>query len=1398
MANHFHDANGILIVGLDGHNGLHFPFVPMWFTSVNFLHPFALGGNQKTTVLFNGVNTVVNQHVTPDLWPHLGVIPDPLDLLTPLHILMGQQKTWIPRSTVLIEGEPATVCAIGGGWSIDLDCWDFGGLPTSLVFNPGTVETTPSLWDYLQGVVSVVIDVAINWILGKIMPFVAEKVMGAIGGIARSVMSSVSEAMESSFLSALLPEVEEAFEDEVGLLADELCTEVGHPVDVVTGAVVDRAVDVTLPGPIPVHWRRRYASLRARRRTSLGRGGWTHSFDQWVEDRGAAIVFHAEDGRLIRFARPTGPAGTRSRRERLTLRADGEGFQIDQREHRRTLHFTPASPGGRALLRRITDARGNAVTLAYEGDRLVTVTDTAGREIRVQYTPGGRVERLEVWARGALSQWVDHAYHPSGELAKVTDALGHAEAYAYDDEHRMVRTTLKNGASFHYAYDDATGRCVRTWGDGGLHTVDLRADPARRVAYAMGGPAPRVYRWNEQGAVVREETLTGELIKARTYDEDLRPLSLEDGAGQGIRCAYDGEGRVVSMTDPGGRETRWEYDGDLVIRRRSAGGVTETYARDPRGDVIGVDAVKDGAPGFRRSLTLRRDERGRVRGVETPRGEALGLAYDEEHNLVARTVASRGTEAMAYDALGRAVAWTAPSGRVTRMRRDPLGRLSSVEQPGGGTTTMEWDPRGLPAAITDACGRRISVARAGTGGVVSISLADGSTYAIARDGAEQFSGIEDPTGARFVIARDSAGRSFRTRSFHGTVRHDRHDRAGRVSHVLWPDGDIHAFTRDPGGRLIEQRGRDAAVRFERDDGDRVVRATAEHEGAVSKIEPAYDAVGRRVAEAQDAGTLRFVHHEGAVDRVLPDGSVTRFFHDRAGRIAAIEQDGVRVDLDRDADGRLAAVRLDGVTVERTHDPGGRLARQRVKGGEGPALDRAYTYDASGVIQRIDDSRWGAVAYDHDAAVRLRSVRGADHAEAYAYDAAGSLVEATGPGGVTRTAAIEPGNLLVGEAGVRYENDARGRRVAKITLDDRGEPAAVTRYRWDSFDRLREVTLPSGDRLRYAYDALGRRTRRERWAQGAEAPQVTEYLWDGYALAAEIVDGRTARAFVSIGAGLPLLQIEGGEVYLCVTDHVGVPQQLLDRRGRVVWEARLTAWGKVITSRGDGPAPPFRLLGQIADDDAGLTVTAARWFDPDLGRWLTPDPVSTAGGANAFAFNGAPTLVMDPSGLLCISGLEQLLADRGLLPGALSGIDAEADRLLAFDIYNKALDADWAGIFSTSDFTAAEAEALALASNGGILCFPNPFFPDGEWSPYVQGAFEQALLDRDLPVYLLSDPTAFDNLFKPFVDDAGEWALNKRVLFNELVDLTDQGWVNLPGAPDTWAGVALFGILGPPG
>jgi RHS repeat-associated protein len=70
----------------------------------------------------------------------------------------------------------------------------------------------------------------------------------------------------------------------------------------------------------------------------------------------------------------------------------------------------------------------------------------------------------------------------------------------------------------------------------------------------------------------------------------------------------------------------------------------------------------------------------------------------------------------------------------------------------------------------------------------------------------------------------------------------------------------------------------------------------------------------------------------------------------------------------------------------------------------------------------------------------------------------------------------------------------------------------------------------------------------------------------------------------------------------------------------------------VLGRGTPIESPFRLLGQVADEDAELCWTRFRVFDAEVGGWLSADPLGTRGGLNLHAYVPAPSNAVDPLGL----------------------------------------------------------------------------------------------------------------------------------------------------------------------
>jgi RHS repeat-associated protein len=1019
------------------------------------------------------------------------------------------------------------------------------------------------------------------------------------------------------------------------------------PISVVSGAVVDEDVDLAIHGLVPMTWRRLYSTQRTTDHTPLGRGGWTHSYHQWMEFEADLLRLRDADGSTLELRGVEPGQALFHRERRLEITPDKRGgatvFSLDDRL-RRT--FAPLSGGGRAYLREISNSRGDKLLVEYDNERLARIVDTAGRAIEVEHDRDGHISRLSVLppakkpgTKRAPLQTVSFAYDEDGALVRVTDALGESSSYAYDEHRRLAKKTLPNGLSFHYVYDPETGRCIRSWGDGGIHAGDIQYDLEQGITRLTGNPEPRIFTWRrEDGAVVGISSPDGLFTRAIDLDEDLLPTAIKNGVGDGFSYAYDERGNLTRITDALGRDVELEYEADLLVRRKAGERVTE-FAYDHRGMLVSAK-YPGGA-----TISLTYDERGRLSTIHGPDGPRSTLIYDEQNNIVEERRPRGAVLRFAYDAMGRPVSFTDPLGRTIRRELDALGRCVALHYPDGGSVRFALDALGRVTREIDASGSTLAYRYAGLRSPVELTGPDGQAWTLVHDTNERLQQVKNARGERFDFRYDRASNPRETRSFDGRITRFTYGRNHRLARVELPDGAWLACRYDAAGRLVAEDSPHGTIEIERSADGRTERYVLHDPAGDVVVEATYDDLGRLVAESQNGKTLRYEYdlHNRCIARHLPTGQVTRYAYDADDHVVGVEHDGYRVELRRDLAGSLAGLAFvpAGIESRRVLDAMGRLTREWVGAGTRVVVDRLYAYEGKKLIS-MNDARWGAIRYGYDAVGRLVEATSRAGREAFEYDTAGSLQ----PAGAAWE--IAPGNVLRKTERAEYAYDEASRRVREVRRDNGLE----THYFWDCRDRLREVLLPDGTRVLMTYDAFGRRVRKEvvdpvrPTAPDTlpEPPQrrTVEYLWDGSCLAAEIDSERGARVFVHVpGTMTPLLQQEGGEIHAVITDHLGAPTELVDQRGELAWSATRSAWGVVREAErravrdGRPVEPPFRLLGQHHDEDVGLCYVRHRWFDPAVARFLSPDPLDLAGGPNLFAFNGTPTMHVDPLGLACI-------------------------------------------------------------------------------------------------------------------------------------------------------------------
>ena len=108
--------------------------------------------------------------------------------------------------------------------------------------------------------------------------------------------------------------------------------------------------------------------------------------------------------------------------------------------------------------------------------------------------------------------------------------------------------------------------------------------------------------------------------------------------------------------------------------------------------------------------------------------------------------------------------------------------------------------------------------------------------------------------------------------------------------------------------------------------------------------------------------------------------------------------------------------------------------------------------------------------------------------------------------------------------------------------------------------------------------------------------------------------------------VPLALFQDGKAYSIVTDHLGTPVEAYNEQGEEVWYRRLDMNGKVIeersmlyTSYKDYIKIPFLFQGQYYDEEIKLAYNRFRYYSPDMGMYISSDPIGLAGGFNTYAY-----------------------------------------------------------------------------------------------------------------------------------------------------------------------------------
>ena len=450
----------------------------------------------------------------------------------------------------------------------------------------------------------------------------------------------------------------------------------------------------------------------------------------------------------------------------------------------------------------------------------------------------------------------------------------------------------------------------------------------------------------------------------------------------------------------------------------------------------------------------------------------------------------------------------------------------------------------------------------------------------------------------------------------------------QVTEVVAPDGVSQTFEYDARGFLIAARQPGAAFEWARDANGEVIRETHRIGDRTYVIENERDPMGLRTGLRTSLGLHVDVRRDGLGDVVrLDDNGRTAVSYTRNEIGAPIRREfaggGAQID-DYDAVGRLirrSVVQPGAATTGAPEWVGRRAAG---------AIEKTYAYTPVDEVASIITADDGTTEFQYDLRRGLqRKTTNDGSIEQHRLDATGNYL--------TPDNEYLSGDRIVRHGDTKYTYDNRGFLEEKRTLRDDGAEQ-ITRFVWNGFNLLQSVGLPDGRRVDFEYDAFARRMAKRVVRLDPvgreDVLSTTHYVWDLVNLIHEVnLQTNTTRTFLyedNEYAGPIAERVKQGWIHY-IGDKKEGPEELVDESGARIAKLERETFGR--TRYADGPmaTTPFRDPGQYADPETGLYYNRARYYDPDIGRFISPDPVSYEGGYNLYRYGPNPIGWLDPMG-----------------------------------------------------------------------------------------------------------------------------------------------------------------------
>ena len=930
---------------------------------------------------------------------------------------------------------------------------------------------------------------------------------------------------------------------------------------------------------------------------------WTHTYDMYMNiitdnyNNISYYAFHMQDGALLIYKTENGALAKYTEGNYYTLTPSTPNANTYTLKSTGQISYTfTKKSDGIYYLTQIKDRHDNAMTINIGSNNNGHYRVNSVSTLGRTLTFSYTSDTSLYYVKDPINRYV-RFYYTDGQMTSLKDAKNQTTYFNYGTL-ESEKGLLKEIQlpKGNYVYNDYQRRKLKSMSYVGLST-QTHMDIAITPNYQNGNTTSTVTeRLNNDQSVTTNYTMNDKNQVTHVSDNLNTDMSYQYGVG-------------------------YPDNPDLLTQKsNNKTGLQTSYAYDTSNGLMTSITYSDGSETH--NMHVLYNNYNDITEYTDANNNTTYYGYDNNtHNMISITDALGKTTYIDYDNGGHGVPIrvTNPMGTSIEYGYNSYGNLNEITIPSlNVNATMTYDGISRMSTKTDFAGKTISYTYDNNDNLETITDADGKTTTYNYDANDNVNWIQNANGKKTNFTYDSNTDFLTQMSFQGYTRSYTYNRDGTLNSFTNPNGQTFNYTYNNSGEMSG------------------------------------------------------------------DGYTTLQYYSSTGRLWKVSKDGKPITYTYDSFDRVSSIAYDGKTVSYTYDNNGNVMTIVYPGNK----TVTYTYDALNRMTSVKDWNNKTTTYNYRDDGQLNYYQYPNYVRTtYSYDNSGRYVgfstkRNSGNGSVIAEYSFELDNMgnhisetitepydaypAIPSENITYSYNTANRLTStgdlSFTYDANGNTVTRTGRTYD-YDVYNQLTSVSGDfSATYTYDGLG--NRRTATRNGATTKYVLNLLGSTPTVLMETdADGVVQNYYIYGTFGLISRIDADNNTRYYVYDFRGSTVAMTDATttAGITHKYQYDDFGKLLQME-EEDENLFRYVGKfgVMYEDAALIFMRARYYDPEIGRFLSEDPIWNT---NLYPYaNSNPITKFDPNGEIALIVGAILLVEVAVALTPLVSLVANAERL----------------------------------------------------------------------------------------------------------------------------------------